>query len=317
MNLSTLTTAISVFFILRNAFAFEGSIEAILTRNGDVRTFVYTGGTNLLRIERGESDRPYARNILNRDTGELTLLFPHNRSFVRLKPQAETSSATRPGVLAMPAMPPGVGPRTQLASAPPASVAIGPTNLPGMPDLSQMPTLPAGLPPGVGPQPGNGLATPAMPQMPMPMGGGMPAMPMMPPMMMEKTELTATGDKTNLLGYACQKYEIRQRGEVLEIWATDKLLPFQPYQQNQPHRFGPRMMEEQWGGLLKAKKLFPLLAVLRLETPVMPGAANRSPAGPERMRFEVKTVKPEKIEDKDGVLFRPPTDYHELEPLPF
>jgi hypothetical protein len=92
---------------------------------------------------------------------------------------------------------------------------------------------------------------------------------------------------------------------VMEIWATDKLLPFQPYQQNQPHRFGPRMIEEQWGDLLKGKKLFPLLAILRFEN------------GAERYRFEVKAVKAEKIDDKDGLLFQPPTEYREIQPLPF
>ena len=91
----------------------------------------------------------------------------------------------------------------------------------------------------------------------------------------------------------------------MEIWATDKLFPFQAYQQDQPHRFGPRPIEEQWPELLKARKLFPLLAILKFEN------------GPERYRFEVKSIKAEKIADPDGKLFQPPADYNELEPLPF
>ena len=122
---------------------------------------------------------------------------------------------------------------------------------------------------------------------------------------MEKPELKATGEKTNLLGYVCTRYELKQRGEVMEIWATDRLLPFQPWLANQPPRFGPRMIEEQWGELLKQQKLFPLLAILRFEN------------GPERLRFEVKAITPERIEDHDGKLFQPPPDYHEIEPLPF
>ena len=128
-------------------------------------------------------------------------------------------------------------------------------------------------------------------------------------MMMHQMALNATTDTTNLLGYPCTRYELKQRGEVMEIWATDKLLPFQPYLQNQPHRFGPRMIEEQWGELLKAKKMFPLLAVLRFETPSAPGDAAPRP-GPERLRFEVQSIKAEKITDEDGKLFRPPPDYH-------
>ena len=40
--------------------------------------------------------------------------------------------------------------------------------------------------------------------------------------------------------------------------------------------------------------------------------------GPERMRFEVKSVTPEKIKKEDEEkLFRPPPDYQEIQPLPF
>jgi len=133
----------------------------------------------------------------------------------------------------------------------------------------------------------------------------MPAMPMMPPPMMEKVELKATGEKTNLLGFACEKFEIKQRGETMEIWATDQMLPFQNYVRNQPHRFGPRMIEEQWGGLLTAKKLFPLRASLRFDN------------GSERFRFEVQSVTPQKLTDDDAKLFQPPTNYFEIQPLPF
>ena len=91
----------------------------------------------------------------------------------------------------------------------------------------------------------------------------------------------------------------------MEIWATDQLLPYQPWLQNQPPRFGPQMIEEQWGELVKGKKLFPLLATLKFEN------------GPERLRFEVKSVTPQTAEGQDAALFRPPADYQEIEPLPF
>lgn len=101
------------------------------------------------------------------------------------------------------------------------------------------------------------------------------------------------------------RYEVKLRREIMEIWATDQLFPFQAYQRNQPHRFGPRMIEEQWPELLKARKLFPLLVTMRFES------------GPERYRFEVKSIQPEKITDPDGKLFQPPPEYHELQPSPF
>lgn len=268
--------------------AFEGRISAALEVGGQNQTFFYTVGTNELRIERGETDRPYTKDLVNLDTGDITLLFPNNRSFVKLKASTERESAHPPGMPAIPTLPPGVGPPSR--ALPGTAGQIGPTNLPGM------------SPPPVMPQHPN---MPPMPQIPSGTSGGMPAMPMMPPMAMEPMELTATTDTTNLLGYPCMRYEIKQRGDVMEIWATDRLLPFQPYLQNQPHRFGPQMIEEQWGELLAAKKLFPLLATLKFGD------------GIERMRFEVRTVTPDKEPDPDGALFQPPPDYREIQPLPF
>ena len=261
MKTKTLITAVSSFFLLHSALAFEGRITAALTRGGQATPLLYTAGTKCLRVEVAASDRPNPVDLLDWPSGEMTLLFPNNRSFVRLKAASKDAS-----------------------SAPP-----------GFPPIPQKPAMPN-----------------------IPVGGGMPAMPpmpMMPPPMMGKMELTATGDKTNLLGFACEKYEIKQRGEVMEIWATDQLFPFQPYVQNQPRRFGPRMIEDQWGDLLKAKKLFPLLAVLRFGRPPAPGGGAPPVAGPERCRFEVKSVTQEAITDDS--LFQPPSEYQEIQRLPF
>ena len=292
------------------ALAFEGRINATLTRGGQTQTFLYTVGTNDLRLERGETEQPHARNLFNLQTGDLTLLFPHNRSYVRLKASSPNSAPQMPSLPLPPGkLPPGVGPQSQVATLPNATAPLTRPNMPapppgigpqagatpGAPPMPRMPAMP--LPPGVGPQAGPPPGASPMP--------GMPAMPMIPMPGMDKLELKATNDKTNLLGYACIRYELKQRGEVMEIWATDKLLPYQPWQQNQPPRFGPRMIEEQWAELLKARKLFPLLASLKF--------AN----GPERLRFEVTTIAPEKIADPDGQLFQPPAGYHELDPLPF
>ena len=252
-----------VLGLITPAEAFEGRVTAALTRGGETQTFTYTISSNTLRIERNETDHPHPKNLIALETGTVTLLFPHNRSFIHLK---------SPGGSTLPnGLPPG----------------IGPTNLPVMPDFPkpQMPQMPAGL--GAG-----------MP------GGKMPSPPMMP-VPEEAMELKATGEKAKLLGYDCARYEIKQRGEIMEIWATDSLLPFQPYLQNQMPHSGPRLVEDQWGDLLKARKLFPLVVTLKFEN------------GPERLRFEVKTVTPEKIADEDGSLFRPPANYQELEPKPF
>jgi hypothetical protein len=274
---TALATGLFIFASL--ATAFEGRITATSTQGGQTTALLYTVGTNALRLEVIGSDRPNPVDILDRTSGELTLLFPHNRSFVRLKPAPE-NPAPPPGFPEMPAgIPPGVGPRTQAAPAAPANV--GPTNLPGMPAVPQPPAgMGAGMP------------------------GGMPAMPMMA-IAGEAMELKATGRKTNLLGFACEQFEIKQRGEIMEIWATAGLLPFQNFVRNQPPRFGPRLIEERWAGLLTARKLFPLRATLKYEN------------GSERFRFEVLSVTPQKLKPEDDSLFLPPEGYFEIQPLPF
>lgn len=123
------------------------------------------------------------------------------------------------------------------------------------------------------------------------------------PRMGEKMELKATGKKEKLLGFNCEQYEINHGGETMEIYATDKLPPFQPYVRSRLSGFGPRMLQEQWPELLAAMKLFPLRAILRLED------------GGERFRLEVKSVKPGQIDKPE--LFQPPEGYTEILPLPF
>jgi len=293
MRLIRLAWLNALLLLAARVSAFEGRINATFALGGETQKLLYTVGTNQVRIERAETDHPYARDIFTIDSGALTLLFPHNRSFVHLKPIAQISSAAPPGFLAMPALPPDIGAQPQTPGAPALPVQIGSGELPGLPQAPQM-------------RAGMGARIP----------GGMPAMAMMP-MPMEKLELKPTGQKTNLLGLACEKFEIKQRGEVIEIWATDKLLPFQPYLQNQPSRFGPPVIGEQWGRLLQTKKLFPLLAVLRSEQAPLPSAAGATPsaAGPERLRYEVQSIKAGRIDDKDGALFQPPEGYQEIQPL--
>jgi hypothetical protein len=64
------------------------------------------------------------------------------------------------------------------------------------------------------------------------------------------------------------------------------------------------MLEEQWPQMLTSRKLFPLRVSLRFDN------------GQERFRFEVKSIKSDKIDEKDRTLFQPPADYTEVRPLP-
>jgi len=225
-------------------------VSALIKQGNETNSLLYTVSTNSMRLDLAAANPNESRasfpkpvDIVDRQTGALTLLFPHNRSFVRLKPAAENPSRS------------------------------------GMPPM---------------PLPAPGMSPP-------------PAMPPMQTMMQpaQKQELKATGETTNLLGLACARFEIKERGQTLEIWATDKLFPYQPYVSRQTPRVGPRGIEEQWPELLNARNLFPLLAILKFEK------------GPERFRFEVKAITPGKPAEADAKLFQPPPSYREIEPLPF
>src|SRR5262249_4864160 len=116
----------------------------------------------------------------------------------------------------------------------------------------------------------------------------------MPILPTSKPEFQVTGQKTNLLGFVCQQYQLKRQGETLEIWATDELFPYQPYVKNQPHPFGAQRIEDQWSAMLTSRKLFPLLARLHYDK------------GVESFRFEVQSVAPQKLKAEDAELFEPP-----------
>jgi hypothetical protein len=278
LNVSTLV----MLMLVARASAFEGRITATLTQDGQSSSLLYTVGTNELRIESVDTNAPHCRNVVDLKSGAIMLVFPHNQSFVRIKPMMQ-NAAMPPGFSRVPvAPPPGIGPQPRPPGAPAAPNLVVPPSAPVVPNL----------PPGVGPQ-----STPGAP--------AMPAMPMMPRPTGPRAEFKATGETTNILGFVCSGYEVKQRGATLSVWATDKLCPYRPYLQTQPPRSGPGAVVEPWSEPLVARKLFPLLATLRTD------------AGFERLRFEVDSVVPEKINDPDGQLFQPPADYHEIEPMPF
>ena len=306
-----ITIIVCLTALASTTFAFEGRIQAVTIRGSETNGWLYTVATNAIRVEVTTGNQPSPVDILDLNSGSLTLIFPQNRSFVRLAPLSETATGTTPGMPGMPAIP-AMPPRPAIPQMP----ARQPMPVMPMPGMTNMPALP----PGIGPQPRAtaGAGVPVMPGGPSlamrrpgmtaipgwptaPNSPGM-SMPMMPS---TDTEFHATGEKTNLLGLACEHFEFKQHGATLEVWATDRLLPYQPYLQNQPHRFGHQGIEEQWPALLTNRKLFPLLVTLHRDN------------GPERFHFEVKSVTPQALTEADTKLFQTPDGYFEIQPLPF
>src|ERR1017187_1148267 len=88
------------------AVAFEGRINAVMIQGNQTNTLLYTVGTTSLRVEMTATNWPNPVDILDRNSGELTLLFPNNRSFVHLKPATNAANSPSPGMPGM-LMPPG------------------------------------------------------------------------------------------------------------------------------------------------------------------------------------------------------------------
>ena len=299
------------------AQAFEGRIEAVQVRGDQSQQFTWTVGTNMLCVVRNGTDRPEIKNLVALDTGEVTLVFPNNRSYMRYRPA--NSSQAPAGFPEMPfppgGLPPGIGPQSSasgLMGAKAAPGRIGPSGLSGVPKMAvdmkiKMPEMDAGLPAGIGPQASSspGLASP-------PDLSGMPTLPEMPAMPMGgarhslrrgEVEFTDTGETTNLLGRACTRCVIRDRRQTMEVWATDQLVPFHAWRSSIPLRnfTGRRRVEDCWGEMLRDRKLFPLLVTVK-----------NAQGEPMRFEYRVTSITSEKCED--DFLFRPPADYLEMHP---
>src|SRR5271169_714775 len=64
------------------AGAFEGRILAVMTEGTETNALLYTVGTNCVRVAMTATNWPNPVDIVDRNSGALTLLFPNNRSFV-------------------------------------------------------------------------------------------------------------------------------------------------------------------------------------------------------------------------------------------
>ena len=270
---------------------FEGTITATEENGGAPTAFLYTRKGDLVRIETPDAKTPVPINVLNLAQQKLTIIYPHNRSFVNV------DLITKPASVA------GVGDRGALPGSPtppklnasPSEAATG--GRPG-PSISPPPGFPQPPPmPSMPSMPNPAMAGP----MPPPPGSGVPGMPAMLPG--AAPELKKTDKTRKIQGFDCALYTLSDRAQTMEIWATsdEALFPFHTLETNHfRHRFGPQMLEEQWPELLRNKSLFPLEATARLE------GTNQ-----ERLFFKVDKIEKQKI-DNDA-LFKPPKNYIEVQ----
>jgi hypothetical protein len=300
----------------------------LLTRSGaDMTQFLFTRKGNQLRIENADKSKPEPVNVVDLAANKLTIIYPHNSSFVVVdltKRETQTGGPnlppgfpTPPNMNASQSEAATDSAQTRPAISPPPGFPTPPPRpsmppMPNNPMAAGMPNMPAGVPP----MPNN------------PMASGAPSMPMMPPMPVMgglggTPELKKTDKTKKIQGFDCTLYTISDRMETFEIWATSDsaLFPFRLIQTNYLNRhFGPRMLEEQWVELLQKQKLFPLEAILRNDLHIQrenqpgstpPGNAGAAPEqGSERFSFKVDKIEKKKI--TDDALFKPPEKYYEI-----
>jgi hypothetical protein len=316
---------------------FEGTVSATLARGETTATqFLFTRKGNQLRVENVDKTKPEPINIVDLEAKKLTIIYPHNSTFVHVDLIPPLPDRAHPGA---PALPPGFPtPPNMNASPNPVGEAVGfpgttpssptvtaahpapaispppgfPKPPPPMPEMPQMPSMPQKQmqnPTGAPPTGAGGPPALPGPMMPPPRGYGAPGMPPMPAMMPGGApELKKTDKTRKIQGFDCTLYTISDRMETFEIWATSDsaLFPFRLLERNYHNRhFGPRMLEEEWVELLQKKSLFPLEATLRMEH-----------GSQERLSFKVEKLEKKKI-DPATAGFQPPENYYEIQPPPF
>jgi hypothetical protein len=288
---------------------FEGTLIVTQTR-GDVSTHtLYVRKGDELRIENPDKSKPEPINIVHLGAKKLTIVYPHNSSFVvvDLTRTPSLAGVGDPGGQ-MPGASAPVGPGSTIpATGRPA--ILPPPGFPSPPPMPSMPPMPSNpMASGMPMPPTHGFGAPGMP--PMPGMGGFGAVP----------ELKKTDQTKKIQGFDCTLYTLSDRGETLEIWATPDaaLFPFRLVQTNyQSRHFGPVILEERWLDVLRNQSLFPLEATLRTDLAAAPagppraGQQNRVPEanpGRERYSFKVDKIEKKKIDNSEE-LFSPPKDY--------
>ena len=335
LGLGTWYLVLSLSTAASAAEPFQGRIEATLTRGGtEASHFVFTRKGNQLRIE-NTSNKLEPINIVDLAGKRLTIVYPHNTTFVHVDltkkqsqptflgkspgmPPMQGSASAGAGVIqsgsSSPATTAQVGPNFSSLPSPPPAFSSPPSMPPipqtggsvgepsALPNPMQMSSAPP-MPPGVG----RNAATSSGPGMPgmANLAGGMPSLPSTAGMF-GTPELKKRDQTKKIHGFDCTLYTIASRGETFEIWATNdsSLIPFRLIERDYlGRRFGPQILDEIWPELLRNRSLFPIEATLKMDLD-----------GRERLSFKIDKIEADKrglkIDDK---LFQPPEKYVEIQ----
>lgn len=298
----------------------DNKASAILLRHTEgshISEYLYTLNQTTAHLQRlGEATNPPSPwNLIDRQSGKITILRPHNQSVTTLASDAFDHKPEPPREIQLPPgyeLPPQIAEALKNPGKPvstPTSLnsRIGPdpallpdgATLPEIPETPAVPTAP-NPPPGI---PGGGL--PAMPPMilgGMPPIGGMDSTPL--------GELIAHEKTKGIQGHTCQRHTMMlDRGLELELWLTTSkdLPPFHLLLWDGPPHFGGRNWLREWPHAIRKAGKFPLLAALREKTP------DAQDPSPEISRWEIISIQPATPEAE---LFHIPDNYLNTDTAP-
>lgn len=296
---------------------FEGVIHATVTRAGtEPNHLIFTRKGDRLRIE-NTTNTLEAIRIVDLEAKKITVVFPHNTTFVQIDLTKRPAQSNLPDGPAGMQLPPAI---SQPGVYAPGSVSETEPNLASLPSPPAgaaprpLPSIPGSPIPGTGVHPGENMpvSPSGIPQMPLDVGPGAGVGSMMAHMggavgfprgLVGASELKKTAKTKKIQGFDCTLYTITARAETFEIWATNDspLFPFQLIDRDySTGRFGSEMLPETWPKAFHDRALFPLEARLKI-----------NPSGPERFSFKVDKIEKKRIEDPK--LFQPPENYIKIE----
>lgn len=303
------------------------------TEGGRTTDFRYIQNAETARLDRlGEPTVPPSPwNLIDRESGALTILRPHNQSISTLSTDAFDRQPANPH--AAPDMPPGIGASPTAVGIPATPTAPGDTPAPAgigpdpaiLPEGIEMPELPQ-IPSPVQPPAIPGVPGGMPPGMPGAIPGGVPPMGFgdLPGMGRDGGELTAHEESREIHGHTCTRHTLTLGSSLeLELWLAESsdLSPFYLLTWDGPPHFGHNDLLQDWPHLIRKAGKFPLLATLReaerqddfhdfheeLETP------ETKPDRPEIARWEIISIEPA---TPDPNLFDHPENFFQTDRTP-
>ncbi|GEM_PF-6061316 len=289
-----------------------------------IETYTYLVSEKVLRIDMLGEHKPLKPfNLIDRKTGDLTIIRPMNRTWEVVPAQAWTppKEAIEKDPYPIPVVTQNVGPQitapgvqssdlqstTERSQASvnqqPFTPQIPPLEVPHQAPIPQMPSeMDVATPRGIG-QVGRGYA------------GNQSLSPIARPPSSPNTpvkplELLKHEDQQDFYGYTCHRYTILfPRSRSLTIWASDApdLPPYFELVYDSPQQRLGTQPQPKWHTLLRSKGLFPFKATLQAESEEEPDGAKDSKELPILRTWEI--VKQETETMTDPSHFQLPDQY--------